>query len=259
MTDAVNYSTRSGSFLTGAPRWFSIATLVTVAETGVKTPVIDLPGYQKWATLGIWTPVTVIDPYGASYTYTNIDDYEYDFYAQRNLDLIVRAVSARANPTQISVKVLPDSINGNRINPNSSAYFGEAGYWNTHSSTVMGTAYDDTGYTISIIDFAFEKVIAWGAEGYSNYLTTNLSDSTGRPQENNDTGYALDVALNGTKIYDWDEILNDSSYTANDELYLPMGGAQYGTINVGHINTSSSTNCNTLVASSPRLAGTLLV
>lgn len=259
MTNAVNQASRGGSFLTGAPRWFSIATLVTVAETNVKTPVIDLPGYQTWATLGIWTPVTIIDAYGDSYTYNNIDDYEYDFYAQRNLDLIIRAVSARANPTQISVKVLPGSINGSSINPNSSSYFAEAGYWNTNGGTLMGNNYDGTGCTVSIIDLAFEKTIAWGAEGYSNYLTTNLSDDTGRPRENNDTGYALDKALNGTKIYDWDEVLSDHNYTSNDELYLPMGGAQYGDVSVGHINTDNNAYCNTLVASSPRLAGTLVV
>lgn len=254
MTNAVNQASRGGSFLTGAPSWFSIATLITVGETNVKTPIVDLPGYQTWATLGVWTPVTVIDPYGASYTYNNIDDYQYDFYAQRNLDLIIRAVSQRANPTQISVKQLPSNINGNNINPNSSSYFGQAGYWNTNGGTHMGDNYDGTGYTVYIIDVAFEKSLAYGSEGYSNYVSNNF-DGAGRPGENNDTGYALDKAINGAKVYDWDEVLNDYTYTTDDELYLPMGGAAYGSVSVAHINTSGNNNCNTLVASGPRLPG----
>jgi hypothetical protein len=252
MTDRVNGRVAQGSFLTGAPNWFSIATIVDVAQTNVTTPMTDLPGWQTYATLGVWTNVTVVDGNGVAQTYSSDEDYAYAFYQQASLNKIISAVSARVNVTQWSVKKLPNSINGHNLVPSSSSFFGEAGYSSPSYNQNFGSAYNSNNDRVNVIDIATEKSLAWASEGYSNYNLGNNS-STNVANETNDFGYRLDVALNGLQVYDWDEILN--SYTVNgvarnDPFWKQNGGSVYDYIVWANINTTDSTNRNTLISQS---------
>jgi hypothetical protein len=240
MTDAVHLSTRAGSFLTGAPSWISIATLVEVGQTNVSTPITSLPTYGTWATLGIWTPVTVVDATGTSHTYSNADDYSAAFYQQASLNNIVRAVSERANPTQISIKTLPSSINGGNTNPRTSTFVADAGY-----NSNFGSAYNNQGNAIYIIDIATEKAYAWDATG----------------NETNDYGYTLLGALNGVRVYDYNEVLSD--YVENgvakyDPFYGPMGGDYWNYIVTATVTTAGGANNNTILTETLTLPASLV-
>lgn len=232
MTNSVNQAARAGSFLSGKPNWVSIATLVDVAQTNVTTPLTDLPGYNTWATLGVWSNVTVVDGSGLAVTYDNLDDYSVAFYQQVNLNALVTKFSERANVAQVSVKVLPSSIMGVNVNAHSAPYFADSGF-----NSVMGSAYNGTGYKITLVDIATEHAYGW--------------DNTG--DESNDNGYTLIGAFNGLKAYDYDNLLDDSNVNGTDYTYDPyytsMGGTQWDYICTGAFRTATS-ECNTVFATS---------
>jgi hypothetical protein len=217
MTDSVNRASKAGSFLTGKPNWVSIATTVPVAQTNVTTPVRDLPGYQTWATLGIWTTVTVIDGDGMSQDYTNVGDYRVAYFDQLNLNTLISTVGSRSNVTQVSVKQLPASINGTAINPRSSVFFADAGYHDMAGNTVFGSDFNSTSRQVYIVDVALEHDHVWGAYNFSNYGTST-------PMETNDDGYQLGVAINGLKAYPEDQNnVPSSDAGTSDPYYYSMG------------------------------------
>ena len=141
MTDQVNGNYRSGSFLSGQPQWWSFATLVPVAQTNVDTPVVDLPGYQTYATLGTWTNVTITNGAGVPTTYSSLNAYLDAFYQQQNYNILVNTFAGRGNPVQIGISTLPSSINGATINAHTSVYFAQAGYYNLTGAQVFGSSY----------------------------------------------------------------------------------------------------------------------
>ena len=149
MTDKVNGNYRIGSFLSGQPQWWAFATYVPVYQTNVDTPVVDLPGYQVYATLGTWQNVTVTDVTGTAVTYSSLNTYLNAFYQQQNMNILINTFAGRGNPVQVGASVLPGSINGGTINGHSSTYFAEAGYTNNNNpaTAVFGSngAYNTTG------------------------------------------------------------------------------------------------------------------
>ena len=257
MTDQVNGNGKAGSFLSGQPQWFSFATLVPVAQTNVDTPVVDLPGYQTYATLGTWTTVTVIDGNGVAQPYTSLNNYLDAFYKQLNFTTLVQTFSGRGNPVQIGIKTLPSSINGNAINPHSSVYFAQAGYVDANGGNVFGSAYNGTGYGITIVNISTERNNEWEVYGQGNFSGTPADDT-------NANGYLITGSnsmiggLDGLLAYDLQggTVLDDSTQTSN-QYY----NSTNMTVNpyTSHWNTSSATETNTLVAMSTMLAGTNMV
>jgi hypothetical protein len=262
MTDQVNGNRKAGSFLSGQPQWFSFATIAPLAQTNVDTPVVDLPGYQTYATLGIWTNVTVTNGAGTAVTYSTLNTYLDAFYKQRNMDTLVNTFSGRGNPVQIGLKILPSSINGATINANTSVYFAQAGYYNNNASvsSVFGSAYT-TGSVITIVNISTEKNNEWETYGNSNYSTSVTADNT------NTNGYlilgnnTLYGGLDGLGCFDTQsaQVLSGSSNSS-----AAATNSQYATTNtvapyVNTWNTSSATLTNTMVAMSTMLAGTSLV
>lgn len=246
MTDKVNGAVRAGEFLTGNMDFFSFATIVPVGQTNVDTPVVDLPGYQTYVTLGVWSTVTVVDGTGVAQPYTSINDYLDAFYKQRNLDSLINAFGTRANPVAISVKTLPSSINGAAINAHTSAYFADAGYSTLGGAHVFGSAYT-TGKTIYIVNIASEKTLLWNAAGAGT----------------NDSGYSVLAdsvtlgGLNALACFDTQgsQALADSGTSATNVYATKNTVVPY----VGTFNTSDSTNCNTLAVQGYTLAGTSLI
>lgn len=240
MTDQVNGNARAGEFLTGNMDFFSVATIVPVAQTNVDTPVVDLPGYQTFVTLGTWTNVTVVNGAGAAITYSTLNSYLDAFYKQKNMDTLLNTFGLRANPVVVSVKVLPSSINGGTINAHTSSYFAEAGYDNLNSDNVFGSAYT-TGKTITIVNIATEKSSLWTAGG----------DNT------NSGGYNLMSSLNGVACFDTQaaQVLNDSASVSGNPWAAKNTVAPF----VGAFNLSNATNTNTMIVQGGDLAGTLLV
>lgn len=243
MTDQVNGNARAGEFLTGDMNFFSVATIVPVAQTNVRTPVVDLPGWQVYATLGTWTDVTVVDGSGTAVTYSTLNAYLDAFYKQANLDVLLRTFALRGNPVVVSLKTLPSSINGATINANTSVYFGQAGYANltgTNGGDNFGTDYT-TGKTITIVGIATEKNGLW----------------TAGAAETNASGYALLSALDGVSCFDTQsaQVLSGSATSATSPWATKNTTAPY----VNTFETGDVATCNTLVAQGTSMAGTLLV
>lgn len=256
MTDQVNGNSKAGSFLSGQPQWFSFLTIVPVAQTNVDTPVVDLPGYQTYATLGTWTNVTVVNGAGTAVTYSTLNSYLDAFYKQQNMNTLIATFGARGNPVQIGAKVLPSTINGVTVNANTSTYFAEQGYVDNAGGNVFGSAYT-TGKTITVVNISTEKNNEWEIYGQGNYSNT-AADNT------NANGYlitgsnSLYGGLNGLLAYDTQsaQVLSGSAQTAT-QFY----NSTNQTVNpyTSTWNTSSATLTNTLVAMSTMLAGTAMV
>ena len=191
MTDQVNGNARAGSFLSGQPQWWSFATLVPVGQTNVDTPVVDLPGYQVYATLGTWTNITI-----SGVTYTSLNQYLNAFYQQQNYNILVNTFAGRGNPVQVGISTLPATINGGAINPNSSTYFANAGYYNNIPgavTSVFGSSYNATAsYPVYVVTISTEKNNVWESYLNNNYNTGTTADNT------NNQGY---LVLSNNTLY----------------------------------------------------------
>lgn len=172
MTDKVNGGVQAGEFLTGNMDFFSIATLVPMAQTNVTTPVTDLYTQQGYTT---WQNVTVVNAAGTPVVYTSEADYEDALAKQANLDLLLQVFSTRVNPVMVSVAAQTVA------NPSTTTAF--AGYENEVN---FGDDYT-TSMTVTVIKLATEKTGQW-----------NVSTAI----ENNDNGYQLLTALNGVAVTD---------------------------------------------------------
>ena len=173
MTDKVNGGVRAGEFLTGNMDFFSIATLVPVAQTNVVTPVADLYVQQGYS---VWQSVVVTDGSGTAVTYSTQASYEDALAKQSNLDLMLRVFAQRVNPVAISLSTLTG------VNPSTTTAF--SGF---SGGGVFGDDYTSTALTITTIKIATEKSGQW-----------NVSSAA----ESNDNGYQLLTALNGLTVLD---------------------------------------------------------
>ena len=86
-SNKVNGGVQAGEFLTGNMDFFSIATVVPMAQTNVTTPVADLYTQQGYTT---WQDVTVVNGASVAITYTSQADYEDALYKQNNLDMLLQ-------------------------------------------------------------------------------------------------------------------------------------------------------------------------
>lgn len=170
VNDKVNGGTQAGEFLTGNMDFFTIKTVVPMAQTNVTTPVAYLYTQQGYST---WQPVTVINGAGSAVTYSTQASYEDALKKQANLNLLVQLFAQRANPVAISVSAVSE-------NPNSSTY---AGFLN---ATNLGSDWN-ASYTVTTVKIATEKTLLW-----------NVSTAA----DSNDNGYQLLTAMDGVAVQD---------------------------------------------------------
>lgn len=172
MTDKVNGGVGAGEFLVGNMDFFTIATLVPMAQTNVETPVADLYTQQGYTT---WQPVTVIDGSGTAQTYSTQAAYTDALAKQANLDLLLQLFAQNVNPVAISLSTVTAA------NPSTTTAF--AGYLN---GTTFGDNYTSS-MTVTVVKIATEKT------GYWNVSTA---------AESNALGYQLLTALQGVTTQD---------------------------------------------------------
>ena len=168
--DQVNGGVHAGEFLTGKMNFFTIKTVVPMAQTNVTTPVAYLYTQQGYST---WQPVTVINGDGTPVTYSTQASYVDALKKQANLNLLLQLFATRANPVAISVSAASE-------NPNSSTY---TGFFN---ATNLGSDFNGT-YTVTTVKIATEKTLLW-----------NVSAAA----ESNELGYQLLAELEGVAVQD---------------------------------------------------------
>ena len=260
MTDQVNGNYQAGSFLSGQPQWWAFATVAPVSQTNVDTPVVDLPGYQTYATLGTWTNVTVTNGAGTAITYSSLNTYLNAFYAQQNMNLIVNTFAARGNPVQVGASYFSSkSINGAAVVGNS-AYWSDAGYTNNIATptAIFGSNYAATAI-FTIVTISTEKNNEWELNGYYNYGTGAVATT---PDNTNQNGYnilssnTLYGALDGLPCYDYQsgQILNGSTQNSNSPFATSNTVAPYQSTFI----TSSTANTNIMASLNMMLPGSLV-
>jgi hypothetical protein len=173
MTNKVNGGVKGGEFLTGKMDFFTIRTLVPVAQTNVTTPVADL--YQ--ISSSVWSPVTVVDGSGAAVTYATQADYVVALEKQANLDTFLKVFGTRANPVAVSISA--ETV----ANPSAAGF---------------GSDYD-TSMSVAAINIATEKSGLWFAGSQGNFGSV--------AEDTNASGYQLASALDGVAINDVGSVL----------------------------------------------------
>ena len=251
MTDRVNGSTFAGEFLTGNMDFFTLLTIVPVAQTNVDTPVVDLPSYQTYASTGVWTTVSVTDSTGVTTSYATLNAYLDAFYKQTNLDNLIRTFSIRANPVAISVNSLTGNIPGTAtaINANTTTLWAFYGLYNNIATPtqVFGSAYT-TGKTFYSIHVATEKSLLWTAGTNSNFSTSTAADNTNAQGYNILASNSLYQGLDGLTAYDTQsaQVLSGSAQGSDATNYYFLKNTVQPYVTTW--STSSATTTNTLAA-----------
>jgi len=258
MTDLVNGAVHAGEFLSGKMDFFSFATTVPVGQTNVETPVVDLPGYQTYQTLGVWSTVTVTDAFGNATSYSTLNSYLDAFYQQLNLNNLIALFATRANPVAVSVKTFPASVNGSAVNPHSSAIFADMGYANSVGATVFGSSYNSTSDVVYVVNIATEKTLLWTANGNGNFAGT-AADNTNTNGYNVLSNNVTYGGLDGRIAYD----MQDAQVIGGSQSFSGASTNFYTLKNtvapfVSAWNASSTSACNVLAAQNLYLGGSLL-
>jgi len=142
----VNGAALAGEHLTGNIDYFTIATLVPMAQTNVVTPVTYLYTQQGYST---WQSVSVIDGTGTSITYTTQTTYQNAYNKQSNLNLLLQLFATRANP--VVVNYSSQTV----VDPSATTLF--ADFLN---AVDFGSAYSASA-TVSTIKIMTEKTLLW--------------------------------------------------------------------------------------------------
>lgn len=200
MTDKVNGGVQAGEFLTGNMDFFSIATLVPMAQTNVTTPVADLYTQQGYTT---WQDVTVVNGAGVAITYTSESDYEDALYKQNNLDMLLQIFALNVNPVAISVS--SQTVG----NPSTTSAF--AGYLN---GTTFGDDYSSS-MTVTTVKIATEKTGYWNVSALA---------------ESNVLGYQLLTALQDVPVDDLNTPILSASVFNTEADGTGTGTAERNTI-----------------------------
>lgn len=172
MTDKVHGGVAAGEFLTGNMDFFTIATLVPMAQTNVETPVRDLYMQIGYTT---WQDVTVVDGTGTPVTYTSEADYTAALELQANYNLLLQIFAQRANPVAISLTTITGQT------PSTTSLF--TGFQN---AATFGSSYSSP-QDIYVVKIATEKTILWNVAAGA---------------ETNEVGYQFQKALQGVAIND---------------------------------------------------------
>ena len=173
MTDKVNGNAKAGEFIVSNISYYTVATLVPVAQTNVDTPVADL-----YVPSTGWANVSVTDGTGTVQVYSTQAAYQDAFNKQANLNTLVQTFQLRASLLAMSVTVTTDSA------PNTSANY--AGY---SYAQHFGSAYSASG-TVTLVKFATDRLLPWLVQAQSATDDTNTG------------GYQLLDALQGVAVSD---------------------------------------------------------
>jgi hypothetical protein len=226
MTDRVNGGTVVGDFLTGHMNFYTIATIVPVAQTNVTTPVQDL--YTTGVYTGTWSNVTVVDGNGVSQSYISQSTYLDAYYKQRNFDTFSKTFAGRANPVAISVTNVTVTGSNTTITAFNSTLFS----FSNISALTNQFGSTTTATNVNLIRYATERDSTW------------LVDYSGTA-DSNSYGYQLlgTNGLQGVQIFDTvsTQVLpNDVSTTVTTS---PFGNYTQYTSN---IDATSTTIWNTI-------------
>lgn len=144
MTDKVNGGVQAGEFLTGNMDFFTIVTVVPMAQTNVTTPVADLYTQQGYTT---WQDVTVVNGAGTPVTYSTEVAYTDALVKQSNLNKLLQVFAQNVNPVAISVAsaTISDPSGETYANFLNATAFG-SGYNSSRSVTTVKIATEKTGY-----------------------------------------------------------------------------------------------------------------
>ena len=265
MTDQVNGNYQAGSFLSGQPTWWAFATVVPMSQTNVDTPVVDLPGYQTYATLGTWTNVTVTNGAGVPTTYSSLNTYLNAFYQQQNMNILVNAFAARGNPVQVGATYFATkTVNGNPVNGNAT-YWADAGYTNNISTptSIFGTSTYNSTVNFTIVTISTEKNNEWELNGYYNYGTGAVATT---PDNTNVNGYnilssnTLYNGLDGLLCYDNQsgQVVSGSSNSSPAAVNSTFATTNTVAPYVTAFNTSSTSLCNIMASLDMMLPGSLI-
>jgi hypothetical protein len=182
MTNKVNGGVKGGEFLTGKMDFFTIQTLVPVAQTNVTIPVADL--YQ--ISSSVWSPVTVVDGNGTAVTYATQADYVVALQKQANFDTFLKVFGTRANPVAVSITI--DDV----ADPAAAGFGGDY----------------DSELPVASIHIATEKSGLWYADSQGNFGTA--------ANETNAFGYMLTSALEGVVVNNVGSVLDSAVIDCSD-------------------------------------------
>jgi hypothetical protein len=177
---AVHGDVKPGSFLTGAPNFFTISTVVPTYPTNVKTPLNLVLASLNATALSSTYSVTVVDGYGAAVNYTSNATYTDALNKQANLDLLIKTFAVRANPVMISVSYA--SVN---LSTTSTVLA------NGVNGVTFGSAYTGVNASVPVytVNLATEKSSVW-----------LVSSTPTGSNTNNTTGYQLLDAVQGLVV-----------------------------------------------------------
>lgn len=171
----VNGGAKAGEFVAGNIEFFTVSTIVPMAQTNVTTPVALLYTQQGYST---WQTVSVVDGAGTVQTYATQATYQDALVKQQNLDMLVRLFSLRATPLAVSVSTAAST------NP---AAFGATGY---SYSTNFGSGYTVNPTTVCTVKFMTDKTGLWLVSGSAAGADTNA------------VGYQFLDAIQGVVVQD---------------------------------------------------------
>jgi hypothetical protein len=233
MTDRVNGRTGVGEFLTGNMDFFTVATIVPVAQTNVTTPPQDLYNNNGSST---WQSVTIVDGAGTSQTYATQSTYIDAYVKQQNLDTLVKSFAGRANPVAVNV------VNVTVTSSNATVTAINSGLFSFSNLNVATTKFGTATYAtqVNFIRIATEKTSAW-------LVDTATADG-------NATGYQLlgTNGLEGVTVYDLQDSGSGGKFSNNNVLSGSTAQAAtsspYGsyTLYTNTVETSTGTSYNTL-------------
>ena len=172
MTDRVNGNAKAGEFITGNISYYSVATIVPVAQTNVTTPVADL-----YVPASGWVSITITDGSGTAQTYASQSAYQDAFNKQANLNTLAQVFGLRASLVALSV------TSATVANPSAATYTGYS------YATAFGSAYNSSA-TVYTVKFATDRLNPWLVQAVTSTDNTNAA------------GFQLLDALQGVAVVD---------------------------------------------------------
>jgi hypothetical protein len=181
----------AGEFLTGNMDFFTIQTLVPMAQTNVDTPVAELYTQQGYST---WQDVVVVDGSGTAITYSTQTSYQDAFNKQNNFNVLLQIFALRANPVIVGISAQTVA------NPSITTLF--PNYFN---AVDFGSSYTSSS-TVTTVKLATEKTGLWNVSA--------VADS-------NATGYQFLTALDAIPVMDLaTPVLNTPVFDTTNATYM---------------------------------------
>lgn len=182
MTDRVHGGIHGGEFLTGKMDFFTIETIVPMAQTNVETPVADL-----YPIGTVWQSVTIVDGDGVPQTYASQAAYVAAWEKQQNLNTLLNTFALRANPVAVSIASASTDVTG-----------------------MFGSNYTGS-MTVATVNIATEKSGLWYAASQGNFYP-GYGEPVISADDSNANGYLLASAMNNVAAYNVGSVLNNDFF-----------------------------------------------